>query len=116
MRASEPEAPVFVAYYEMVGWILDRVEAFPKNRRFVFGQRLANHAIDVLELITAALYSRNRRQALTEANRKLQTVRVLIRLCRDRGLVNAKQYGYAATRLTEVGAMIGGWLNSERKG
>jgi hypothetical protein len=26
------------------------VDGFPKNQRFVFGQRLANRAIDVLEL------------------------------------------------------------------
>ena len=115
MKASEPDAPVFVAYYDIVGWILDRVEKFPKNQRFVFGQRLANHAIDVLELITKALYSHNRRQPLTEANTKLQTIRVLVRLCHDRGRVTEKQYAYAAAKLTEVGAMIGGWLKSERK-
>jgi len=29
MKASEPDTQVFVAYYDMVGWILDRVEQQP---------------------------------------------------------------------------------------
>lgn len=113
MKASEPDAPVFVAYYDMVGWILDRVEKFPKSQRFVFGQRLANHAVDVLELITTALYSRRRIEHLRAANRKLQTVRVLTRMCCDRKLISRRQYIYASEKLTEVGSMLGGWLKKE---
>jgi hypothetical protein len=90
------------------GCILDRVEQFPKNQRFVFGQRLANHAVDVLELIVSALYSRRRKQHLQEANRRLQTVRILVRLCCDRQLISRRQYVYAAEKLTEVGRMLGG--------
>ena len=56
MKASEPDAPAFVAYYDILGWILDRVEKFPKSQRFIFGQRLANHAVDVLELIILLCY------------------------------------------------------------
>ena len=114
MKAHEPDAPAFVAYYDVLGWILDRVERFPKSQRFVFGQRLANHAVDVLELIVTALYSRARAQALGEANLKLQTVRILLRLCRDRRLISHSQYEFGAGRLVEVGSMIGGWLKHEK--
>ena len=37
---EKKEAPIFTAFYEIVGWILQVVEKFPKNQRFVFGQRL----------------------------------------------------------------------------
>ena len=30
MKASLPDAPAFVAYYELLGWLLDRVEQFPQ--------------------------------------------------------------------------------------
>ena len=115
MKASEPDAPAFVAYYDILGWILDRVEKFPKSQRFIFGQRLANHAVDVLELIISALYSRQRRGKLSEANLKLQTVRILLRLCCDRKLISPRQYSYAAEKLTEVGAMLGGWIKHEAR-
>ena len=116
MKASEPDAPIFVAYYDMLGWILDRVEKFPKSLRFVFGQRLANHAVDVLELIVSAIYSsRSRRETLHAANLKLQTVRILLRLCNDRKLISSRQYVHAVEHLTEVGAMLGGWIKQERQ-
>ena len=113
MKAHEPDAPIFTAYYDLLGWILDRVEKFPKSERFVLGQRLANHAVDVLELILTALYSRERLAALREANRKLQTIRVLLRLCCDRELVARRQYVYASSRLNEVGGMLGGWIKKQ---
>lgn len=116
MKASEPDTPVLVAYYDILGWILDRIEKFPKNQRFVFGQRLANHAVDVLELIVSAIYNKRERRALLKnANLKLQTVRILIRLCCDRKMVSTRQYMHAAEKLTEVGAMLGGWLKRQDK-
>ena len=116
MKASEPDAPVFVAYYDILGWMLDRIEKFPKSQRFVFGQRLANQAVDVLELIVSAIYSsRTRREMLHTANLKLQTVRILLRLCHDRKLISSRQYVYGIKQLTEVGAMLGGWIKQLRK-
>lgn len=115
MKGSEPDAPAFVAYYDALGWILDRVEQFPKSQRFVFGQRLAAHAIDVVELIVTAIYSRSRVKLLEKANMKLQTVRVLLRLCCDRRLISHRQYSYAAEKLVEVGSMLGGWIRRERE-
>ena len=52
------ESPVvLVKWYDVVKWFLERVDSFPKNQRFVFGQRLADRAIDVLELLVEAAYS-----------------------------------------------------------
>ena len=48
--------------------------------------------------------------SLPEANRRLQTVRILVRLCCDRELISHRQYVYAAEKLTEVGRMLGGWI------
>ena len=44
------EPPVLlVKWYDMTRWILEKVDSFPKSQRFIFGTRLADHAIDVLE-------------------------------------------------------------------
>jgi hypothetical protein len=40
------EEEIFVRWYDIAGWILDRVEKFPRSQRFVFGQRITNLAID----------------------------------------------------------------------
>ena len=43
------EPPVLlVKWYDLTRWILEKVDSFPKSQRFIFGTRLADHAIDVL--------------------------------------------------------------------
>ena len=43
---------VLVKWYDLTKWLLERIDSFPKNQRFIFGQRLADHALDILELLT----------------------------------------------------------------
>ena len=40
-RRNEPPI-ILVKWYDVAKWLLERVESFPKNQRFVFGQRLAD--------------------------------------------------------------------------
>ncbi len=37
---------MLVRWYDFVKWMLERVDSFPKNQRFIFGQRLADRSID----------------------------------------------------------------------
>ena len=43
-------------WYDFTRWLLERIDSFPKNQRFVFGTRLADHALDVLETLVKASY------------------------------------------------------------
>jgi hypothetical protein len=107
----QPEPPVLlVKWYDWVKWLLERVDSFPKNQRFVFGQRLADRGIDVLELLVEAAYSSQKAGLLARANRQLEVLRWLVRLAKDRGLFTARQYEFACGALAECGRMLGGWL------
>jgi hypothetical protein len=108
MAAESPV--VLVKWYDVVKWFLERVDSFPKNQRFVFGQRLADRAIDVLELLVEAAYSPRKADLLSRANRDIEVLRWLVRLAKDRGLFTMRQYGFACNGLTECGRMVGGWL------
>jgi len=108
MAAESPV--VLVKWYDVVKWFLERVDRFPKNPRFVFGQRLADRAIDVLELLVEAAYSARKADLLSRANRDIEILRWLVRLARDRGLITMRQYGLACKGLTECERMVGGWL------
>ena len=37
-----------VKWHDLAKWVLDRVDSFPKNHRFTFGWRLAEHLIAAL--------------------------------------------------------------------
>ena len=105
------ESPVvLIKWYDVVKWLLERVDSFPKNQRFVFGQRLADRAIDVLELLVEAAYSPRKADLLSRANRQIEVLRWLVRLAKDRDLFTMRQYGFACKGLTECGRMLGGWL------
>ena len=86
------------------------MDAFPKNQRFIFGQRLADRSIRVLEILVEAAYSSRKAEGLAEANRQVEVLRWLVRLAKDRELLTMRQYGFACKGLTECGRMIGGWL------
>jgi hypothetical protein len=99
-----------VKWYDWLGWLLDRVDSFPKNQRFIFGQRLADRAIGVLELLVEAAYTGEKASLLARANRELEVLRWLTRLAKDRTLLTARQYEFACAGLAECGRMLGGWL------
>ena len=110
-RTDAAKAPVvLVKWYDVVKWFLERVDGFPKNQRFVFGQRLADYAIGVLELLVEAAYSPRKAELLSRANRHIEVLRWLVRLAKDRELFTMRQYGFACKGLTECGRMVGGWL------
>jgi len=99
-----------VKWYDWLRWLLDRVDSFPKNQRFIFGTRLADRAIGVLELLLEAAYSSEKQQLLARANREIEVLRWLVRLAKDRTLLTQKQYLFACKGLAECGRMVGGWL------
>ena len=114
MSGYKPEAPIFTKFYGVLGWLLDRVDRFPKSQRPVFGNRIADKAVSILEKIVRALYSKSKVSLLEEANLDLEILRILVRLSKDRQLISLRQYEYVSTEINEVGAMLGGWLKERR--
>ena len=90
---SGREPPVLlVKWYDFTRWLLERIDSFPKNQRFVFGTRLADRALDVLETLVEASYSQRKADLLARANRKIEMLRWLVRLAKDRKVLTEKQW------------------------
>ena len=99
--------------YDVIMWLMGRVEKFPRSHKFTLGDRTVNLALDTLELLIEATYTRDRLRLLRKANVQLEKLRYLIRLCRDFKLLSAKQYAYISNEINEVGKRIGGWIRSQ---
>ena len=115
---QSPDQPVvLVKWYDYTRWVLDRVDQFPKNQRFVLGTRLADAVMEVLELLSEAAYAAGRRKVelLGRANRRIEATRWLVRLTEDRNLVSKRQFAFSARSLEECGRMVGGWLKSSSR-
>ncbi len=109
-RIDGRETPVvLVKWYDFTRWLLERIDSFPKSQRFVFGTRLADHTLDVLETLVEASYSRRKADLLARVNRKIEMLRWLVRLAKDRKVLTEKQYLFACKGLAECGR-DGGWL------
>lgn len=101
--------------YDFALWILPHTAKFSRNHRFTLGNRLEEGALETLELVVEASYTRDKRALLQQANRCLQRVRYLLRLAKDLHLLSLKQYEFAARAVDDIGVEIGGWLKQQTR-
>jgi len=52
--------PVFVKFYKLMNYIIDRVENYPKSVRFTLSDRIIRLIFDTLELIIESIYTKKR--------------------------------------------------------
>ena len=69
--ATPDDLPIFVA------WLLPTTARLPKSIRFTFSQRIDNLALDVVEDLIEARYTRHKQTILKRANLRLEKLRVL---------------------------------------
>lgn len=110
---DEGELPVFAAWVSFLDWLLDATEKFPKRVRFTFASRIDGLALEVLEDLVEARYTRAKAAVLRRANLRLEKLRVLLRLSHGRRYLAHGSYEHAARSIDEVGRMIGGWLKQQ---
>jgi four helix bundle protein len=106
------DLPVFVRWYRFLDWLFAATEKFPRSVRFTLSSRIDNLALDILEAIIEAAYSRRKADILSRANLNLEKLRVLLRICHDRKFLPVRPYEHAVKELHETGKMLGGWRKS----
>lgn len=109
------DLPIFVAWLDFVAWLLPTTARLPKSQRFTFSQRIDNLALDVVEDLVEARYTRHKQAILKRANLRLEKLRVLLRLCHQAGHLAPRHYEHAMRRLYEVGQMLGGWQRQQEE-
>lgn len=104
--------PLFEHWYKTTDWILDRCDKMPKQTRFTVSGRVANLAIETVELLTEAVYSKEKIALLQRVNLNLEKLRLFFRLCHGRGYISPSQYEFVQTEINTAGKMCGGWIKS----
>ncbi|NQV23767.1 MAG: four helix bundle protein [Rhodopirellula sp.] len=77
------ELVVITKTYDLILWSCNHTGRFPRQHRFVLGERLERSLYDLLDTLIQAKYSRERTPLLNDANLKLEILRFQIRLAKD---------------------------------
>lgn len=112
-RKKSPE--IISRYYEFLKWFMQRTAKFPRNHRYIFGKRLEDNALNILDNLIKAYYSKDKNPVLRDLNLDVESLRYHIRLANDLKLITIKQYEYTIKSLDDIGKQVGGWLKSLAK-
>ena len=100
------------AHYQFLVWLLPTVEKFPRSHKFTLGDRIETVALNVLEALIEATYTRDRADTLRRGNLGIEKLRFLIRLAADLRLLDRRRYEHAARALDDTGRLVGGWMKA----
>ena len=109
------ELVVITKTYDLVLWSCNHTSRFPRQHRFVLGERLERNLYDLLETLIRAKYQRERTALLEAANLKLEILRFQIRLAKDLQCLKLGSYEFASQAIEEIGRLIGGWARRRPK-
>jgi four helix bundle protein len=103
--------PLFTKTFDFVTWLMPMTNHFPRSQRFLVTQRLLNATLDFQELVLEANNARmpERLEKLKLADAALDKVRIYLRLAVKWEWLKPGQYQHAATMVTEIGRLLGGW-------
>ena len=112
-QQSRATGPALEAHYRFVLWLIPAVERFPRNQKFLLGDRIQSTALDVLERLIEATYTRRRSEHLAGANLGLEKLRTLFRLAHDLRVLDLRRYEHAARSIDDTGRRIGAWAKAQ---
>ncbi len=112
---SHKNMPVFIRWEKFLLWQMVLTEKFPKRVRFTLSTRIDNMALDILEQIIEAAYTKDRLDILKRANLMIEKMRVIFRVCHKQRHMSNRSYEYAVKELYEIGGMLGGWIREQKK-
>jgi hypothetical protein len=61
---KEDELIVIATTYDLILWSCRHTSRFPRNHRFVLGERIERNLYNLLEILIRARYSRDRKRLL----------------------------------------------------
>ncbi len=111
-NSARRTGPALEKAYQFVLWLVPTVETFPRSQKFLLGDRIQGAALDMVEGLIAATYTRERRAILRQVNLRVETLRYFMRLAMDLRHLDMRRYEHAARSLDEIGRMVGGWAKA----
>ena len=97
---KDQELIVITKTYDLILWSCNHTSKFPRNHRFVLGERIERNLYNLLETLIRAKYTKNRQRLLEEANLSLEVLRFQMRLAKDLQCLKVESYAFAAKSIS----------------
>ena len=110
---SRTTGPALEKWYQFLRWLTPALEQFPRSHKFTLGERIYHGALNVLDGLIEATYSKNATSVLLQVNLGLEKLRFLFRLAVDLQLLDLRKHEFAARAVDEVGRLVGGWIKAK---
>ena len=107
--------PIIVSIYQLYGSFHEILITFPKSERYSLGTSCQAEMLTILKLCLKSASisdSHKKTEYLHEASANLDTLRLLLCLCKDCKCISNQPYQLLDSKLSEIGRMLGGWLKS----
>lgn len=110
---SQKDLPVFVEWLSFMKGLSFTIDKMPKKTRFTISERIYNLGLEIAEDLVDARFEKKRALILNSVNRKLEKIRVLLRISHESKFLSTKDFYRLIEQIGVVGRMIGGWLSSQ---
>ena len=110
--------PIFRDAYDLTVHVEKLVRGFSRYHKYTLGTDLRNRTRGILDLIVDANNSNGERgERLEELRKRLESLKVLNRLCHDSAVFSGgtKSYLHMAERITGLAKQNEGWIKVTRK-
>jgi hypothetical protein len=103
--------PIYPKTYDLIAYLLQVTQSFPKSQRFVLAQRIQDTVFDFQDLLILArkVSPRERADVLRRADAKLEMLRTCLRLAMECKFLPFGQYEHVSKMIVEVGKLLGDW-------
>ena len=111
------KVPIVSSVYHLYESFHDCLIAFPKSERYSLGATCQSEILELLRLSLRAAGSTkpsDKAAYIKEASVRLDSLRLLLNLCKDCKCVSNQTYQQLDSTCNEIGRMLGGWLNLSR--
>lgn len=86
----------------------------PRDYRYTLGADIRNSGQRLIQLIIRGKKRYYKKTTLEDMDIELDTLRALVDIAADNGVISRGEYGVWAEKLDEIGRLIGGWQRSIR--
>jgi hypothetical protein len=108
------EMVVLTRAFDLLTWLLPKLERFPRLYRSTVTQRMMDAALDFQEALFEAQNQggSTRQKHLRQADAALNKLRLYLRLAHRWRWLNDGQYRHVSAIVAELGRLLGGWMKA----